>query len=99
LHPNADLQGNGYQLLQSKIGLGAGGLTGLGLATVERSGDCFPTPHRLHLHDHREELGLIGTLSSLLCSLHSSRGSYRGKCTMTSIDGGHGIATWITIEA
>jgi cell division protein FtsW len=31
LHPNSDLVGSGYQLLQSRISLGAGGVGGLGL--------------------------------------------------------------------
>ena len=45
LHPGKDLLGNGYQLLQSKIGLGAGGLTGLGLGHSREKWGLLPNPH------------------------------------------------------
>lgn len=63
LHPNRDLLGNGYQLLQSKIGLGAGGLTGLGLGHSREKWGFLPNPHTDFIFTIiGEELGLIGTL-------------------------------------
>jgi cell division protein FtsW len=44
LHPNAHLATTGYQLLQSRIGLGAGGLTGLGLDHSREKWGLYPTP-------------------------------------------------------
>ena len=32
LHPNKDPSGSGYNIIQSKIGVGAGGLTGRGIS-------------------------------------------------------------------
>lgn len=63
LHPNKDLLGNGYQLLQSKIGLGAGGLTGLGLGQSREKWGFLPNPHTDFIFTIiGEELGLLGTL-------------------------------------
>jgi len=66
LHPNQDLLGSGYQLLQSKIGLGAGGLTGLGLGHSREKWGLLPNPHTDFIFTIiGEELGLIGTLCVL----------------------------------
>jgi hypothetical protein len=63
LHPNAQLQGNGYQLLQSRIGLGAGGVGGLGLGHSREKWGLLPNPHTDFIFTIiGEELGLIGTL-------------------------------------
>jgi cell division protein FtsW len=63
LHPNKDLLGSGYQLLQSKIGLGAGGLTGLGLGNSREKFGLLPNPHTDFIFTIvGEELGLIGSL-------------------------------------
>src|SRR5487761_2394403 len=64
LHPNANLATSGYQLLQSRIGLGAGGLTGLGLDHSREKWGLLPNPHTDFIFTIiGEELGLIGTLS------------------------------------
>lgn len=64
LHPNSDLLGNGYQLLQSKIGFGAGGFTGLGLGQSREKWGLLPNPHTDFIFAIiGEELGLIGTLA------------------------------------
>jgi len=63
LHPNRDLAASGYQLLQSKIGLGAGGLTGLGLGNSREKFGLLPNPHTDFIFTIiGEELGLIGSL-------------------------------------
>jgi cell division protein FtsW len=62
LHPNKNLLGSGYQLLQSKIGLGAGGLTGLGLGNSREKFGLLPNPHTDFIFTIiGEELGLIGS--------------------------------------
>ena len=64
LHPNANLSTSGYQLLQSRIGLGAGGLTGLGLDHSREKWGLLPNPHTDFIFTIiGEELGLVGTLS------------------------------------
>jgi cell division protein FtsW len=63
LHPNKDLLGSGYQLLQSKIGLGAGGLTGLGLGNSREKFGLLPNPHTDFIFTIiGEELGFVGSL-------------------------------------
>jgi cell division protein FtsW len=64
LHPNSNLTTSGYQLLQSRIGLGAGGLTGLGLDHSREKWGLLPNPHTDFIFTIiGEELGLVGTLS------------------------------------
>jgi cell division protein FtsW len=66
LHPNNDLVSSGYQLLQSKIGLGAGGLTGLGLGNSREKFGLLPNPHTDFIFSILgEELGLVGTLIAI----------------------------------
>jgi cell division protein FtsW len=63
LHPSRDLLGNGYQLLESKIALGAGGLSGLGLGNSRSKWGLLPNPHTDFIFTIiGEELGLVGTL-------------------------------------
>jgi cell division protein FtsW len=103
LHPSADLQGNGYQLLQSKIGLGAGGLSGLGLGHSREKWGLLPNPHTDFIFTIiGEELGLIGTLFviALFVAFLFAAVRIAQKCTndvyrLVAM----GIATWITIEA
>ena len=103
LHPNSDLQGNGYQLLQSKIGLGAGGLSGLGLGHSREKWGLLPNPHTDFIFTIiGEELGLIGTLFviSLFVAFLFASVRIAQKCTndvyrLIAM----GIATWITLEA
>lgn len=103
LHPNSDLQGSGYQLLQSKIGLGAGGLSGLGLGHSREKWGLLPNPHTDFIFTIiGEELGLIGTLLVIAMFVAFLFASVRiaQKCTndvyrLIAM----GIATWITLEA
>ncbi len=103
LHPNQNLQGSGYQLLQSKIGLGAGGLTGLGLGHSREKWGLLPNPHTDFIFTIiGEELGLIGTFaviglfvwflfSSTRIAMNSQNTVYR----LLAV----GIVTWIVLEA
>ena len=103
LHPNSDLQGNGYQLLQSKIGLGAGGLSGLGLGHSREKWGLLPNPHTDFIFTViGEELGIIGTIFviALFVAFLFAAVRIAQKCTndvyrLIAM----GIATWITLEA
>ncbi len=63
LHPSSQLAGANYQLQQSKIGLGAGGVSGLGFGQSREKWGLLPNPHTDFIFSILgEELGLIGTL-------------------------------------
>ncbi len=63
LHPNQDLANTGYQLYQSKIGFGAGGVAGLGLGHSREKWGFLPNPHTDFIYTIvGEELGVIGSL-------------------------------------
>lgn len=103
LHPNTDLLGSGYQLLQSRIGLGAGGLTGLGLGHSRSKWGLLPNPHTDFIFTIvGEELGLIGTLAVLALFVGFLMVSTRiaQQCSnqvyrLMAV----GITTWICVEA
>jgi cell division protein FtsW len=63
INPQADPSGSGYQLIQSKIGLGAGHIFGLGLGNSREKWGLLPNPHTDFIFSIiGEELGLIGAL-------------------------------------
>lgn len=103
LHPNSNLQTSGYQLLQSKIGLGAGGVTGLGLGNSREKWGLLPNPHTDFIFTIiGEELGVIGTflviglfIAFLLASVRIAQQSSNDVYRLIAV----GIATWITLEA
>jgi len=103
LHPNANLATSGYQLLQSRIGLGAGGLTGLGLDHSREKWGLLPNPHTDFIFTIiGEELGLIGTLSVialfvgfLLAATRIARQCTNEVYRLMVV----GITTWIVLEA
>ena len=103
LHPNRDLLGSGYQLLQSKIGLGAGGVTGLGLGHSREKWGLLPNPHTDFIFTIiGEELGFVGTLLVLglfvwflFVALRIAQRCTNSVYRLVAV----GIATWITLEA
>ncbi len=103
LHPANDLLGSGYQLVQSKIGLGAGGLTGLGLGHSREKWGLLPNPHTDFIFTIiGEEMGLIGTFAVLGLFVWFLFVATRiaQQCTnevyrLVAV----GITTWITLEA
>ena len=103
MHPNSNLLGSGYQLAQSRIGLGAGGVGGLGLGHGREKWGLLPNPHTDFIFTIiGEELGLIGTLAVLALFVAFMFASIRiaQRCTnsvyrLIAI----GISTWIAVEA
>jgi cell division protein FtsW len=103
LHPNNNLTSSGYQLLQSRIGLGTGGLTGLGLDHSREKWGLLPNPHTDFIFTIiGEELGLIGTLSVialfigfLMVSTRIARQCTNEAYRLVVV----GITTWIILEA
>lgn len=62
-NPWADPQGNGYQAMQSFIGLGSGGLFGVGLGASRQKWLTLPNAHTDFIYSIiGEELGLLGAL-------------------------------------
>jgi len=66
LHPTADASNTGYQIVQSLIALGSGGIEGVGLGAGRSKWLFLPNAHTDFIFAViGEELGLIGTLSVL----------------------------------
>lgn len=62
LDPASDPQGAGFQLTQSLIAVGSGGLTGVGLGQGQQKALYLPAPHTDFIFSViGEELGLVGT--------------------------------------
>ncbi len=67
LNPWVDSQGAGYQLIQSLIAIGSGGLFGVGLGLSRQKLFYLPAAHTDFIFSIiGEELGLLGTLSVVL---------------------------------
>ena len=68
IDPGSDPRGSGYQILQSKIAVGAGGLTGRGTAQGSQTQGAFlPIPHTDFIFaSFCEEHGFVGALFVLL---------------------------------
>jgi rod shape determining protein RodA len=68
INPGSDPKGTGYQLLQSKIAVGSGGVWGKGAAKgTQTQGDFLPIPHADFIFAaFSEEHGFVGALSVLL---------------------------------
>ncbi len=66
--PWADPQGGGYQLIQSQLGFGAGGLLGAGFGAGQQKLGYLPEAHTdFILSVIGEETGLLGVACVLLC--------------------------------
>jgi len=65
-HPEADSQGYGFQLLQSLIAVGSGGLTGVGLMESKQKLFYLPEPSTDFIYAVvAEELGFLGSVAVL----------------------------------
>lgn len=70
LNPWADPQVHGFQIIQSLIAVGTGGITGRGLTQGVQKLFYLPEPHTDFIYAViAEELGLIGTVLTLACFL------------------------------
>ena len=66
LHPEADLDGAGWQLTQGKVALGTGGWWGVGLGGSREKWGALPEAHTDFIFPViGEELGLFGALTVL----------------------------------
>jgi cell division protein FtsW len=67
LNPDSDRLGKGFQIIQSKIAVGTGGITGLGLMEGKQKLFFLPEPHNDFIFAViGEELGLLGATTVLL---------------------------------
>ena len=68
LNPELDILGKGYQIMQSKIAIGSGGLFGKGFLTGSQSRlDFLPEKHTDFVYTLiSEEMGFIGSISVLM---------------------------------
>jgi cell division protein FtsW len=63
LSPGSDPQGSGFQLAQSRLAVGSGGVTGVGFGMGQQKAYYLPAPHTDFIFSVvGEEFGLIGTL-------------------------------------
>jgi cell division protein FtsW len=76
LNPYADAQGTGFQIIQSMIAVGTGGLTGLGLMNGKQKLFFLPAPHTDYIFAvTSEELGFMGAFMLItLFALYFWRG-------------------------
>ena len=76
LDPWQDSQGIGFQLTQSQIALGSGGIFGVGLGHSQQKLFYLPAAHTdFILSIIGEELGLLGTLGVIILFILSSLAS------------------------
>ena len=67
LSPTQDPQGRGFQVIQSKLAIGSGGLFGVNIGQSSQKLFFLPCAHTDYIYAILgEELGLVGTLSILL---------------------------------
>jgi cell division protein FtsW len=67
LNPYADPQGKGFQIIQSTIAIGTGGIDGVGLMEGKQKLFFLPEPHTDFIFAViGEELGLLGTVAILV---------------------------------
>jgi cell division protein FtsW len=103
LHPLSQRNGNGYQVVQSLVGLGNGHLFGLGLGDSRQKWGLLPNPHTDFIFSViGEETGLIGTLVVLTLFLALAWFGIRAATRAPDRFGmlaALGITAWITVQA
>ncbi|MGO9028484.1 MAG: putative lipid II flippase FtsW [Acidimicrobiales bacterium] len=103
LNPGAHQSGSGYQVWQSLIGLGSGGISGLGLGGGRQKWGGLPNAHTDFIFSVvGEELGLIGAVLLLglffLLAWYGLRAATRSPDRFGSLMA-VGITIWITAQA
>jgi cell division protein FtsW len=103
LHPLQQRSGNGYQVVQSLVGLGNGHLFGLGLGNGRQKWGLLPNPHTDFIFSViGEETGLIGTLVVLGLFLAFAWLGIRTAMRAPDRFGmllAIGVTAWITVQA
>ncbi len=101
LDPWGDPFGHGYQLIQSLLAFGAGGLTGTGLGSGQQKLGYLPEAHTdFILSVVGEELGLLGVAGVLACFVLAGTASLaiavRARdCYTTLLATGGGLLIWL----
>lgn len=103
LHPWADPEHNGYQLIQSRVGLASGGVFGVGLGSSRAKWGFLPFAHTDFIFSIiGEELGLVGAVVVIL--LFVALGALGIKVAMNADRPFHrylatGITAWLVFQA
>lgn len=103
LHPTADASNAGYQIVQSLIALGSGGVTGVGLGAGSAKWHFLPNAHTDFVFSIiGEELGLVGCL--LVLSLFVGFAVFGVAIALRAADRfgmllAAGITVWVTAQA
>ncbi|HVM73846.1 MAG TPA: FtsW/RodA/SpoVE family cell cycle protein [Candidatus Paceibacterota bacterium] len=103
IHPSAAQQSNGYQIKQSLIAIGSGGITGRGFGQGIQKFTYLPEPMGDSIFAVAgEELGFIGTVMIVVLFLSFALRGYHIATTSTDLFGSLlcvGIATYLASEA
>jgi cell division protein FtsW len=103
LHPWDDARNTGYQLAQSLIALGSGGLTGVGLGASRQKWQYVPNAHTDFIFSILgEELGLIGEVAVLVAFGAVIFAGIRIAATTRDVFGrllAAGIVSWFGLQA
>lgn len=103
LDPWADPQRNGYQLIQSRVGLASGGVFGVGLGASRAKWGFLPFAHTDFIFSIiGEELGLVG--AAVVVGLFIAFGVLGIRAAMHADTRFHasiavGVTTWIVVQA
>jgi cell division protein FtsW len=103
LHPTADASNAGYQILQSLIAFGEGGVTGVGLGAGSAKYHFLPNAHTDFVFSIiGEELGLIGCL--MVLALFVAFAAFGIAIALRATDRfgmlvAAGITVWVTAQA
>jgi len=88
LHPDSDLLGSGYQLQQSLIAVGSGGITGRGFGQSIQKFEYLPEPIGDSVFAvYAEEFGFIGTILIILAFVFLTLRGYKTATESTDIFG------------
>ncbi|NLW55392.1 MAG: putative lipid II flippase FtsW [Firmicutes bacterium] len=103
IDPTKDPRGSGWQILQSLMALGSGGIFGLGLGRSRQKFFYLPEPHTDYIFSIiGEELGLLGTLLILIIFFFLGWRGYKTALSTTDTYGSLlavGITSWIVFQA
>jgi cell division protein FtsW len=102
LHPWEDVQGRGWQLAQSLLALGSGGLTGVGLGASRQKWQYVPNAHTDFIFSILgEELGLLGEVVVLVAFGAVIYAGIRIAAQATDVFGrllAAGIVAWLGLQ-